>query len=53
MDRRKELQKFKYCASKCFIKSFKRIMIIVCIDYLLLIIVYLRYMSISYIYRDI
>ena len=29
------------------------IMIIVCIDYLLLIIVFLRYVSISYIYRDI
>ena len=36
-----------------FIESYKRIMIIICIDYLLLIIVCLRYVSISYIDRAI
>ena len=36
-----------------FIESYKCIMIIVCTDYLLLIIVCLRYVSISYIYRAI
>ena len=34
-----------------FIESYKCIMIIVCTDYLLLIIVYVRYVSISYIYQ--
>ena len=53
MDRRNELERFKYYASKWFIIRNKCIMIIVCIDYLLLIIVCLRYVSISYMYISI
>ena len=50
MDRRNELERFKYCTLKWFIIRNKCIMIIVCIDYLLLIIVCLRFVSISYMY---
>ena len=53
MYRRNELERFKYCASKCFIIRNKCITIVVCIDYLMLIIVCLGYVSISYIYRGI
>ena len=47
------MQRFNSHASKCFIKSNRYIMIMVCIDYLLLVIICLRYVSISHICRAI